>query len=393
MPGKPALLRELNERTVYQTIRDQHPVSRAEVARLTGLSKPTVSLALRTLEASRLVTPCGRGEPAPGRAALLYEPVSDAALGIGVAVDVDRVQAGLVDLDGTIVDRVEEPIGRRAADRSAARVFDAVAACVDRLVPPRTPTRRRLASVVVATPGVIDPRSGVLTQAGILPGLDGTVPAVELSARCGIDVSVVNDVDAAALAEQAHGHGRNRQHLAVVWVGSGLGAALILGGVLHTGARGGAGEIIDVPFLAARGSDEQIDPSLAGFAQLVRSLEGDHPRLRRHRKDPVGVLDAALADATWAVALVDRLAERIAWYAAAVVAVVDPELVVLAGVIGAHPALTAPVQHHLGQLLTAAPRVVASTLGPEPVLSGAASLASRQAITVAFDRRDLARPA
>ncbi|MBU6215891.1 MAG: MarR family transcriptional regulator, partial [Acidobacteria bacterium] len=85
-PAKPALLRELNERTVLEVIRRLRSVSRAEVARRTGLSKPTVSLALRTLEASGLVGPVGAESGRRGRAGILFEPIADAALGGAVEI-------------------------------------------------------------------------------------------------------------------------------------------------------------------------------------------------------------------------------------------------------------------------------------------------------------------
>jgi predicted NBD/HSP70 family sugar kinase len=404
--GQPALLREINERTVYQTIRELHPVSRAEVARLTGLSKPTVSLALRTLEQSALVEPCGHDDGGPGRAALLYQPVPVAALGVGIALDVGRVHAVLVDLDGRQLAATEvSPTSERSDD-----LFGAVAAAVDELAPPGSPDRQRLVSAVVGTPGVIAPTDGRLTQAGILPHLDGTHPADELGRRLELPVTVLNDVDLAALAEQAVGQGRGVPHFAVIWVGSGLGAALVLNGELYAGARGGAGEIIDVPFRAVAAAlgatldddsadaptGELTDPSGGGFRAVVSRLVGTHPEAARELSDPFDprlLLDAVANANPLALAAVEQLADRIAWYAASVSAVVDPQLLALAGSIGSHPALAEPVRRALANLLTTPPEVVSSDLGSTSVLTGAAALASRQAIEVAFARRDLVRSA
>jgi len=399
-PAQPTLLRDINERVVFDTIRALHPISRAEVARRTGLSKPTVSLAIRTLEASGLVADVGVESGRSGRAGVLVSPVVDAALAVGVEIEVGRVRATIVDLDGQVLAEHGIAVTRRTADA----LFGSVVSCVDALAGALGRPRSDIGAITVGSPGVIDPATGVLTQAGTLPELDGTTPADELAARLDCAVSVHNDVDLAALGEQAEGHGREADSFVVLWVGSGLGAALVLNGRLHVGYRGGAGEIFDVPFRraiesSALGSSAPpttdagvFDASLAGTTALARHLAPSHPRTALEPPfDALAVLDAASTGDPLGVAVRDRLGRWVAWYAATVTAVIDPELVVLAGPLGSHDALRTAVTAELDYLLAVPPRIATSKLGDSAVLIGASSGACRDAADRAFNHRILER--
>jgi predicted NBD/HSP70 family sugar kinase len=246
---------------------------------------------------------------------------------------------------------------------------------------------------------VIHPTTGVLTQAGTMPELDGSHPAAELTRRTGIAVTVFNDVDLAAIGEQSDGLGHDVEDFAVLWVGTGLGAALMLHGQLHRGHRGGAGEVFDVPFgtaSAARGGPDTIEPpidaSTVGTIALAEALAAQHPTTTLTPPfDAMSVLDAAALGDPLGIAVRDRLARWIAWYAAAVTAVVDPELIILAGSVGSHDSVRGPVATELASLLVEPPAVVSSKLSDLAVLAGATADARNCATDRAFARRDLDR--
>ncbi len=394
-PAQPALLRELNERAVLDTIRRLPGISRAETARRTGLSKPTVSLALRTLEDSGLVRPSRTGSDRPGRTGILYEAVPDAALAGALEITVTGVRGVAVDLEGNVV-------GRGSASwrspRSAASIYDAVARCVER-VRSAVPGGRHLDCLALGTPGVIDPTTGVLTRTGTIPVLDGSVPAEEVARRVDLPVEVLNDVDLAALGEQSEGPGHEVPDFAVLWVGSGVGAALVLDGRLHLGHRGGAGEVADVPFgrvaAAAPGVVREFATTGAtsdGIEELAARLADSGAATGLSAPFTAqAVLDSALVGDPLGEEVVAELATWTAWYVTVLAAVVDPELVVLGGPIGSHDALLGPVQRHLGELLDAPPQVMTSKLGDASVLAGAAATARRTAAELAFGRRVLER--
>ena len=378
----------MNERVVYHAVRELRPITRAEVARRTQLSKPTVSLALRSLQGAGLVaesemqTIQNRQAVRSGRLGVLYEPVAQAALAIGAEFDVDVVRAALTDLDGNELDRCVVAHGAACAED----VFGALASTVSTLVSTRR--RRRLRSVVVGSPGIIDRTTGVLSQSGALAVLDGSRPSATLEAMLRVPVMVVNDVDLAARGEQACGHGRARMDFAVISIGAGMGAALVLNGKVYEGARGGAGEIDDIPFRRLMRSPVPVSPALDGLVGLATSMA------RRFRSTSLrapytadAVFAAFETGDRLAIAVIDRLAEWTSWFSAAIVAVVDPELIVLAGPIGAREPLAERVRTHLGQMLPVAPEVAVSELGAGSVIAGARAVASDLALLAALDER------
>ena len=392
-PAQPALLRDLNERTVLETIRRLRGVNRAEVARQTGLSKPTVSLALRTLEDNGLVRPVAVERT--GRSGILFEAVPDAALAAGIEVTGTEVRGVAVDLEG-------RPVARAAAasqgPEGADAVYDAVRRCADQLAA-SLPPGRSLECVVVGTAGILDPVTGVVTQAGAAHALDGSVPAEEVGDRLGVPVEVYNDVDLAALGERADGAARELDDFAVLWVGPGIGAALVLDGRLHRGVRGAAGEVSGVPFAAAVAANggtphefTAAGPTERAVSELAARLSADGVSSRVGAvHDVASVLDAALLDDPLGRRVAEEMAGWVSWYVASIAAVVAPQMVVLSGPLGSHESLLALVQDQLAGLLHAPVQVVASKLGDASVLVGAAAVARRTAADLVFARRVLDR--
>ncbi len=384
--AQPAHLRDINERVVYGTVRSLRPITRAEVSRHTQLSKPTVSLALARLEEVGLVAEADDQRPRAGqhgrRAGVFYEPVSRAALAVGAELDADAVRAVLTDLDGNELDRTTVDFQADDADD----VFAAVARAVASLTPRRH--RRSVRAVVIGTPGIIDPTTGVLSHSGFLPALDGSQPATALADRLGVPVTVVNDVDLAAVGEQTRGHGRGCDDFAVISIGTGMGAALVLNGQLYQGARGGAGELDDVPFRRVVRSTPPVSPALDGVSGLAQTLAAKY---RTSELTPpytaASVFAAHERGDRLAVAVIERLGEWTSWFAASLSAIVDPELIVLTGSIGAHDSLAVLVRDHLDEMLPSPPTIAVSSLGAESVLAGAVATASEQALRAALDER------
>src|SRR3954465_12866293 len=111
----PALLRTLNQGALMQRLRDEGPLSRAQLARDTGLSKPTVSQALAELEHAGLVRAIGPAAPSRGRTAMLYEPNPSAGYGVGIDIGRSWIRVAAADLAGTIMARSDAPNRARSA--------------------------------------------------------------------------------------------------------------------------------------------------------------------------------------------------------------------------------------------------------------------------------------
>jgi DNA-binding transcriptional ArsR family regulator len=214
-PGVPSLLRSINERSVLELVRRNGPLSRAQVARESGLSKPTVSLVLSALLQAGLVREVGRSSGGKGPTAVLYE--LNARAGSVVGIDVGRrwVRAAVADLTGAVMTRQDE----RARVRSAASLIGQVGAMARSVAREAGLQWKQVTHATIGSPGVFDPDQGFVAMAPNLPGWGrhGLVEAVR--DELGTNVSFENDVNLAALGEQAEGHGRGVRDFVYLWVG------------------------------------------------------------------------------------------------------------------------------------------------------------------------------
>lgn len=323
--GSPRKLREINEAAALGHLLDAGPLTRGDLCGLTGLAKPTISEVVRGLREAGIVKVVGRTSGGRGPNAEVYGVDPDAAFGAAVALRAqDGALVGAVcDLGGEVRARIEAP-----GDPGGADPVDAVAAVVDAACAQAGIGARRLDHVQLGVPGSYHQRADVIRYVDVpgwsRPGLVG-----EIGARLGTRLGVDNDVNLAAVAERAHGIAADADGFALLWLGEGgLGLAIDLGGALLRGARGGAGEIGYMPV------GMPADGTVHDFQDLVGS-RGIRELAARHGIT-AGTGHAALASAVEAGAreFIDALAVRIAVGLAAVVAVLDPTLVVLAGEVG-----------------------------------------------------------
>jgi predicted NBD/HSP70 family sugar kinase len=370
----PPLLKHLNERTVLEAIRVGAPISRAEISRRVGISKPTVSLALRSLLASGLVreAPADGGGPTYG--AVYFEPVPEAAIVVGIDLGARFLRGAISDLGGGLRARrdVEMPGG------DAGAKLDAIVELRRSLVESTGLPEHLVDGTVVGVPGVVAPDGETIDLATNIPGIEGTAFARGLRDCLNGTVTLENDINLAALGERRQGIAQGVDDFAFVSVGTGLGAGLVLGGELQRGHRGAAGEI---DYVRAGTADED-DPAGPALAQLAGG------------RDTREVFAAARAGDRRALDLVAEEGRRIARHIAAISAVADVGLVVLGGGIGANGDLLLPVVRALLEdWLRYPPRVEVSALGDAGVLTGALSVALNAALDNVFVNRSRAVPA
>lgn len=355
--ARPRLMRTLNEQLLLEQMRGSGPVSRSELASVSGLSKPTVALTLANLERDALVSHAGRRSGSRGRSALLYEIRRDA--GFVLALDVGRrfVRGAVTDLGGVVRARESRPA---RSSSGLARVRELGALAGELLREAGVNGNGPLLQTVVGSPGVVQADGRALQLAPNLPGWERPAVLRDLRRLLGAETAIENDVDAAAVAERDHGHGRDVSTFAFVSVGTGIGMGLILDGKLHRGAHGAAGEIAFLPL--ADGAME----SAVSSAAVVRAARQKGTRLRSARS----VFAAAAAGDVRARQVVLQEAATVARALAAIVAVVDPELIVLGGGIGRAPGFADDVARELARLSPVVPDVKASALGEDAVVDG-----------------------
>jgi predicted NBD/HSP70 family sugar kinase len=367
--ARPPLIRAMNEQLLLEQIRLSGRISRADLARVSSLSKPTVSLALANLERAGLVQEAGQRTGVPGRSALLYEIRPEAGFVLGLDIGHQFLRGALADLSGEI--RVRS--SRKAAASSVpGRVANLVQLADDICAEAAIP-RSAVTQTVIGSPGVYDPLRDAMALTGGMPGWNRPAALAGLREAFGPDLAVENDVDAEALAERAHGHGQEADSFAFVHVGSGIGMGLVLGGKLHRGAHGVAGEIAYLPLTdgaeayPAEARRRGVLESVAAASAVVRAAR------RAGLRGPVSarrVFEAARRGDERASAVVAEEVRLVANAICCIVAVADPELIVLGGGIGQAPGFAEAVTASLRPVAPVLPEVRVSALGTNAVVDG-----------------------
>src|SRR5215469_12390769 len=365
--ARPQLLRALNEQLLLQQIRQLGPLSRAELARRSGLSKPTVSLALANAERSGLVREAGQRTGVPGRSAVLYEVRPEA--GYGLDIGRQYLRGAVADLAGTVLATLEQ---RTRATSTSGRITELIG-LAEGLCADAGLARSAISQTVIGSPGVYDPERDAIILAGELAAWGKPAVLAELRNAFGEQLVVENDVDAATLAEQVHGHGREVGTFAFVWIGTGVGMGMVINGNLYRGAHGVAGEIAFMPISAGGGTDPE-DARRRGMLEAAGSAAGVVRAARRAgMRGPVTarkVFQAAAAGDPRAAAVVADEGELVARAICAIVTVIDPELIVLGGGIGQAPGFATAVAAELRTLAPVMPTVRVSALGTQAVVDG-----------------------
>ncbi|MGW0709677.1 ROK family transcriptional regulator [Streptomyces sp. NPDC002643] len=399
MAGTPRVLRAMNDRAALELLLEHGPLSRTRLGALTGLSKPTASQLLARLEASGLVIATGTGgtgggEGRPGPNAQLYAVNPTAAYAAGLDVTPERVLAAVADITGRTVGECAVPTpGRRPGEPAVQQVT----AALDGAVKAAGLVRSDVRHLVIGTPGAFDPGTGRLRYASHLPGWHSPTLLDELAAALPMPVEYENDVNLVALAEQRLGAAKGHDDFVLLWNEGGLGAAVVLGGRLHRGFTGGAGEVGFLPVPGAPLVRQVTKANSGGFQELAGSQV--IPRLAQElgiTDIPEGPYAEVAAELVARAADVDSGPHRrlLATYAtgvatglASLVSVLDPELIVLSGsaLASGGERLRALVQSELGELAASQPRLVLGDVLERPVLRGALESALTNVRDEVFD--------
>src|SRR5262245_28448781 len=369
-PARPQLIRTMNEQLLLNQIRQLGVCSRADLARLSGLSKPTVSLALANVERSGLVRTAGQRTGVPGRSAVLYEIRPDAGYVLGLDIGHEYLRGAVADLTGEIRAKAEA----RCTTASVGKRVSELIKLADGICAAAAITRDEVTQTVLGSAGVYNPRLDAITLTGGMAGWDKPAVLAELRRAFGATLAVENDTDAAALAEREHGHGREFASFVFVSIGTGIGMGLVLGGQLHRGAHGVAGGIAFLPITEGPGGEVADDEvrrrgtleAVGSAAAIVRAARRAGLRTRSARL----VFAAAAAGDDRAAAIVAAEARLVAKAICAIIAVVDPGLAVLGGGIGQAPGFAAAVGAELGKIAPVFPELRVSALGTSAVVDG-----------------------
>ncbi|MBB4660856.1 ROK family transcriptional regulator [Conexibacter arvalis] len=404
--GSPALMRRLNAGRILRELRTSGPRSRAELARVTGLSKPTVNGVVEELHRAGWVEPVEGADGPPqrtGRPAQLYAFRADFGHVLGIDIGADKLMLLLADATGEVVARARRSL-RELAPRGPQAILDEVARSAPALLAGAGVAPERLLAVVAGTPGVVS-ADGVVTTVPQLRDWEGIPLRARLQEIFDCPVQVDREVHLSLLAEQWHGLAAGLDDALYVQVGMGVGAALLVNGQVVRGADGGAGEIGLMPLggaLAAgaseRGGFGPFETATGGVGIARRAqaaaLTPDGARLLELAGGDVAAIEAktvfdaaAEGDAT-ARAIVDEAVAVLGQGIACLACALNPRTVIVSGGLSrAGEALVGPLRDEVARYVPFTPRFLISTLSDEAVALGAVRRA-----TEIVERTHLAEP-
>src|SRR3954447_17982131 len=378
-------LRRLNRLRVIRALRDEGTISRAEIARRTGLSRSTVSSLVADLQADGLVVE--RPEPGlahgaqGGRPPILLSFDASAGAAVGVDFGHSHLRVAVSDLASTILAERKLPLD---TDHDAQQGLELAAEMVADALSDAGVQRTQVIGAGMGLPGPIEQSAGTVGSSAILPGWIGMMAASEMRRRLDIPVMVDNDANLGALAEAAFGAGQDAGDLIYLKVSSGIGAGLILNGRLYRGSSGLAGELghvlVDPDGIVCRCGNRGCLETVAATGALVDLL-------RRSHGDELTVdamLEAARGGDLGCRRVIHDAGRALGQVVATLLNVLNPELLVVGGdLAGAGDLLLDGMRESIGRaaLPEAARRaeVVAGVLGDRAQVLGALALVVSEA--------------
>lgn len=361
-PGTQTWLRAHNDRAALRLLLDHGPLSRAQLGELSGMSKPTARQMVARLERIGLIAPVGQVTGQRGPNAVAYGVRADTITGVAISMLADSIQAVGVDPTGTEHEIVEIPTSGRHRSPAADVTAAVAAACAAAGLRPDS-----VSVVAIGVQAAVDEAADSLSLTDTLPGWPAQGARAELEAATGLTVILENDVNLATMAERVMGVAKEATEFAYLWVGHGIGLGIDLGGTVHRGAAGGAGEI---GYLEVPRSASDLDPDADDFTDL---LGGPHLLAQLGREQDC--LERALPLLTERPDLIAGLADRITLALQPTCAVLDPGLIVLGGptCLAAGTSLAELVAQRMSGTYPGL-RVELSGVGDQPVLLGARRL-------------------
>lgn len=312
-----------NRRELLLLLRDRGRMSRAELAKLTGLTRPTVSTIIGELLADGLVIESGKGVSCGGKRPIMLSINPDSYFAVGIDLGDDFLIRGvLCDLGGNVV---------RQRELEYENDFDTILRVLEQLVRDltRRKPRRAIKGIGIAVSGIVDPNANEVVNSSTLDverkGLAG-----KLARRCGFPVFLENRPNAAALAETLFGAGRDFKNLVYITGGRGVGAGIVIDGKIFRGSFGAAGEIGEMRFPAvATGEGGERKP----LEEITRTsvVRAEVEKIKGRSMRFSEVLTAYLDGDAEIAAIMDRHAQYMAYAGQMVANLLNPEAIVLGG--------------------------------------------------------------
>ncbi|KQV27318.1 ROK family transcriptional regulator [Rhizobium sp. Root1204] len=362
--------RKFSQRAVMEAIIQNGPISRASIAKQTGLSKQTISEIVRQLELDDWVRETGRTSGHVGRTAVTYELVPDAAYIAAVDLGGTKIRLAIADLACQVFAEEVAATDRRGGQFVVNQIAELCAQAAEHLSIPR----ERIRMAVIGAPGAPDAKTGRILLAPNISDFDTMNVAAAFEKALGVDVILENDVNLAVLGENWLGQGQGIDNLAFIAVGTGIGGGLMVGGQLVRGAMNAAGELGFLPFGAdpfdpeslRTGAFERVTASI-GIMEHYAAASGETATVP-------AIFERAASGDVHAAATLDETAKYLARGISAIAAIANPEKVIMGGSIGLRLELIERIRKFLPTCFPYPVDIEASQLGPRAAIVGAAAI-------------------
>ncbi|MEK5641067.1 sugar kinase [Paenibacillus rhizosphaerae] len=319
-------IRRKNRSTVFELIRKHSPLSRAEIARLTGMSPTTVSRIVSELYQQDFMHEIEQTTTGVGRKAVMLHVNPGSVLSVGVEIDRSGIRIGIVDLDGKVVHSTQVT---RDSRETPEATLERIASAIEELIQAEDIDRRKVVGIGVGLPGIVDYAGGSVVLSAQL-GWKQTDIAGELRRLTGFEVAVDNELKVRALAEHQYGSARGSSRSVLIGFGSGVGSSLIIDGEIYRGETNSAGEI----------GHTVVDPGgllcECGKVGCLQTYIAEASLVEQANKiKPIGSLEelfqARKDGEYWAASIVDRAMTFVAVTVSNIACVYNPDTVILTG--------------------------------------------------------------
>lgn len=340
--GDHQLISAINRTTVLRVVRDYGPVTRPEISKITGLSSTTATFTVNDLVDSGLLRVASQGVRSVGRPPVFFELEENSRFAIGIQIEQSYLRASLVNLKAETLTTVKKPCDAT----HVTDTLDTLAELIQSLL--ATIDNHRILGIGISSPGQVDSNEGIVVRA-MNTGWAHVHIARELDARgIKLPISVDNDANLAALAEQGFGASESVHDLVFITIGTGVGAGLIINGRIYSGASFDAGEI---GHLIVTQNGRQCICGERGCLEAQVS----EPALKQIYQERGGQPDKPLEDIIEGAIAGDRIASQVLQEASEnlaigisnIVQVVNPQVVIISGAITAAEGILLPTIERL----------------------------------------------
>lgn len=378
--ARPEYMKELNLLIVLDAFRTVGEMSRASVARATGMSAPTASKSVQQLIDAGLLVEQGLDSGHIGKPATRVRFNASCGAVLGIDLGGTHLRLALSDLAGGISARFIEAIDPDAGPEAIVARIEAVG---KRLL---AESGANLMAIGLATPGIVDTETGVVGTARNLRGWNNIPIRGMLEEAFGVPAVVENDVNAAAMGERWRGAARGHESFLFVSIGTGIGAGIVLDGEIYRGAHFAAGEINLLP-VGTPGNEGYLEDRASGPGIVRRAIEFGYQPASGEPATTDGVFAAATAGDEAAQRAVTEGVQAMAFGTGVLLAAVDPSIVVLGGGVSSQgQSILDPVRAAIPNVVRLRCDVVLSELGVDAQLHGAVFVGLKRADLALVDR-------